>query len=168
MSDVEYKTIDRFPGYRFGSDGSVWSSVRYPSWKIMYPFVAKTGHLRVGLTMRGKQTSYFVHRLILEAFVGPRPDKEEGCHFPDRNPANNAISNLRWGTKKSNMADQLIHGTRCRGERNGNATLTEVEIIDIRNKYADGYLQIEIAEEYGIYQSRVSAIVMRKIWRHVI
>ena len=26
MNDIEYRTIERFPGYKFGSDGSVWSN----------------------------------------------------------------------------------------------------------------------------------------------
>lgn len=50
-----------------------------------------------------------VHRLVLEAFVGPCPSGCEGCHY-DGNPANNIVSNLRWDTTKNNCLDKRRHG----------------------------------------------------------
>src|SRR4051812_25448733 len=43
-----------------------------------------------------------VHCLVLETFVGPRPRGAYGCHN-DGNKSNNALSNLRWDTPKSNQ-----------------------------------------------------------------
>jgi hypothetical protein len=57
-----------------------------------------------------------VHHLVLEAFIGPRPEGMETRHI-DRNPRNNVLSNLRWGTKLENAADKHRHGTMLRGER---------------------------------------------------
>jgi len=39
----------------------------------------------------------------------------EACHFPDRNPANNRLDNLRWGTRKENYDDSVKHGTAYLG-----------------------------------------------------
>lgn len=55
-------------------------------------------------------THLFAHRMVLEAFVGPRPEGMFGCHS-DGNPANNALHNLRWGTHSENMQDAVRHGT---------------------------------------------------------
>lgn len=70
------------------------------------------GHLAVTLrNLKGKSKRYYVHHLVLEAFVGPRPENMEARHFPDRNPANNMLGNLLWGTRQENMLDKKIHGT---------------------------------------------------------
>lgn len=50
-----------------------------------------------------------VHVLVLEAFVGPRPDGYVACHYDD-NPTNNHIANLRWDTKSANGKDAVRNG----------------------------------------------------------
>lgn len=69
------------------------------------------GHLLVRLHRDGVITMKLVHHAVLEAFVGPRPEGMEGCHFPDRDPANNRLENLRWDTRSSNHLDRRAHGT---------------------------------------------------------
>ena len=69
------------------------------------------GHLGVHLSRNGEKACKFVHRLVLEAFVGPCPAGMVCRHFPDRNPANNRLENLQWGTPLENEADKLVHGT---------------------------------------------------------
>ena len=51
-----------------------------------------------------------MHMLVLLAFSGPRNDGLQTRHM-DGNPANNTLSNLRYGTAKQNIQDQLVHGT---------------------------------------------------------
>lgn len=53
---------------------------------------------------------HLVHRLVLEAFLGPCPDGMEGCHN-NGDPTDNRLQNLRWDTHSSNMRDMRIHGT---------------------------------------------------------
>lgn len=50
-----------------------------------------------------------VHRIVLEAFVGPRP-KKMVCRHLDGNSLNNNLSNLKWGTPKENAQDMVKHG----------------------------------------------------------
>mgnify|MGYP000973833453 CR=1 FL=1 len=68
------------------------------------------GYLQVALHREGRRGRAFVHRLVLEAFSGPCPSGMEACHI-DGDPANNALSNLRWGTHSENMFDKVRHGT---------------------------------------------------------
>ena len=57
-----------------------------------------------------------VHHLVLEAFVGPRPEGMEACHINGiRNDAR--LSNLRWGTHSSNTLDQVRHGTHAEARK---------------------------------------------------
>lgn len=51
-----------------------------------------------------------VHRLVLEAFIGPCPDGMVGCHT-DGDPLNNRLDNLRWDTPSNNNRDKRAHGT---------------------------------------------------------
>ncbi len=53
---------------------------------------------------------WYVHNLVLLAFVGPRPDDYQCCHN-DGNPLNNNLENLRWDTRSANMLDTIRHGT---------------------------------------------------------
>jgi len=51
-----------------------------------------------------------VHRLVLEAFIGPAPKGTICCHN-DGDPTNNRLENLRWDTHSSNTRDAIRHGT---------------------------------------------------------
>lgn len=68
-----------------------------------------SGHLRATLSQQGKTYRFWVHRLVLEAFVGPRNAGQEACHY-DGNPQNNRVENLRWDTKSANARDRIRHG----------------------------------------------------------
>jgi hypothetical protein len=66
----------------------------------------KSGRRYVNLKGKGRR----IHRLVLQAFVGPCPAGQECCHG-DGDPSNNVLSNLRWGTRSDNRRDSVGHGT---------------------------------------------------------
>ena len=71
----------------------------------------------VGLCREGVNEVKLVHRLVLEAFVGPCPDKKECCHN-NGNSLDNRLTNLRWDTRRANCLDSALHGTKAmRGVR---------------------------------------------------
>src|SRR5262249_22941752 len=137
---IEYKDVIGFPGYRVGDDGTVWScrpingkGAKFGEWRQKIPSrVNRLGHLRVDLYC-GKDERHlrYVHRLVLEAFVGPCPNGMEACHN-DGNPSNNVLSNLRWDTRKANQEDTFKHGTANIGERNHQAKLSIDAVREIR------------------------------------
>lgn len=75
--------------------------------KVLTPFPTKKGHLCVSLD---RSERHRVHILVLEAFVGPRPEGLLGLHR-DGNPKNNHVDNLYWGTYSDNSRDAVRHGT---------------------------------------------------------
>jgi len=84
--------------------------------RILKPRPLPNGRLRVSLARLGTATDAYVYRLVLGAFIGPCPVGMEALHWDD-DSSNNALVNLRWGTRTDNMRDM------SRNER-GNAGLT--------------------------------------------
>jgi len=79
--------------------------------KMIRPWAINSGRLMIGLSGEdGVQRRALVHHLVLEAFVGPCPPGQEGCH-ENGNYTDNRAVNLRWDTSKGNHADRRRHGT---------------------------------------------------------
>jgi hypothetical protein len=119
-----------------------------------------------------------VHRLILEAFVGPCPEGMETCHFPDINPTNNALENLRWDTRSENTRDQIASGTfkgynnldqaigKTRaGENNGRAKLTAEQVREIIAARKSGVPTKELAAQYAMSIVTIRCIVRGARWK---
>jgi hypothetical protein len=59
----------------------------------------------------------FVHVLVLESFIEPRPNGMQACHNNGK-PGDNRLENLRWDTPSNNVADRKLHGTYQWGKNN--------------------------------------------------
>jgi hypothetical protein len=60
------------------------------------------------------------------------------------------------------------HPETCpRGESHGSAKLTESQVLEIRASYAEGSRQVDLAKRYGVAQTLISAIVRRRVWKHL-
>lgn len=167
----EWRPIAEFPGYEVSSLGRVRSWLPWPKHarNPVLPRLTRMqerkddGYVSVPMVRRGKRCARYLHRLVLEAFVGPCPPGMEGRHL-DGVRANCALWNLAWGTKLENAADRERHGNTLRGERNPRAKLTEPKVRSILK--ARG-LHREIAAKYQIHKSLVSLIKTRKVWPHL-
>jgi HNH endonuclease/Helix-turn-helix domain len=124
-SEVRYRDLAGCPGYRVGSDGSIWScritgrnsrTVQLcDRWRLLNVYRRPYGSRYCVVCLRpepnGRVRQFYVHQLVLEAFVGPRPLGTEACHN-DGDTANNALINLRWDTSGENKRDEYRHGRR--------------------------------------------------------
>jgi hypothetical protein len=115
----------------------------------------------------GKKCSLTLARMILEAFVGPCPEGMEACHFPDRDPGNNRLENLRWDTRKNNFVDRDIHGTTARGERVGRAKMTAEKVILLREMSRSGSGYRVLSRDFGIGKTQVRRIIAGESWAHI-
>lgn len=57
-----------------------------------------------------------IHCLVLEAFIGPRPDGHQASHL-DGDRTNNRLDNMRWETRSQNNRRKYQHGTMPVGDR---------------------------------------------------
>lgn len=171
IREVEYREIAGFPGYRVGSDGSVWSewarngrqSFRIAGqWKLRARTFNQHGYAKVALRdSKGVKRQRQVTHLVLEAFVGPCPDGYVCCHFPDPTPTNCSADNLRWGTRKENEDDKRKHGNLLVGDARWNTKLADANVATIRLLAGSASPQ-ELADKFGVSRSLVSLIISRK------
>lgn len=84
--------------------------------QTLRPTVKESGHLYVSLWREGEMKKAKVHRMVLEAFVGPCPEGMEACHWNDV-PADNRLSNLRWATATDNKLDAVRNGTHVHARK---------------------------------------------------
>lgn len=121
------------------------------------------GYMVITLHKNAVGRRFYVHHLVLEAFVSPRPPGKECRHFPDRDRSNNCEWNLSWGTRSKNQMDRAVHGTSNRGQRHGMSKLTNKEIKRIRFLLSTGvFQQKEVAEIYNVHPSNISYIHRNK------
>jgi len=110
------------------------------------------------------------HRVAWLFTNGPIPKGLCVLHRCD-NPLCTNPAHLFLGTQADNMRDaskkRRMSGPGTRGEDHSRAKITEQDVRDIRSRYAaGGVLQRELAAEYGLGRSGVSAIVTYRNWKH--
>lgn len=116
---------------------------------LLSPGVNGDGYRRVILYSKGSIHYVFVHRLVLEAFVGPCPKGQESRHL-DGIPDHNDVRNLCWGTHLENGLDTARHSTAVKGLSHWNAiVLSRKTIIQVRERYANGETIRTISEDIG-------------------
>lgn len=67
------------------------------------------GYPVISAVVDGKVRHLYVHRLVLEAFVGPCPEGHVARHLDD-DKSNNNLRNLVWGTESQNAYDKVRNG----------------------------------------------------------
>lgn len=137
----------------------------YPA-VLLKPGTVKSGHKLVVL---GRGNPRLVHRLVLDAFVGPRPPGKEALHG-DGDPANNRLTNLRWGTRSENMRDAIRHGTYRSCVLEGakpRAILRPEDINPIRARLTAGESHSSIGRDYGVGRSAIAQIGRGKTWADI-
>lgn len=119
--EEEWKPIPGYEGYyEVSSHGRVRSldrevhtkngQARRRKGRLKKPSRRANGYPQTLLCREGKRKNKYVHRLVLEGFVGPCPDGMECLHI-DGNKTNNHVDNLRWGTGSENTLDTVRHRT---------------------------------------------------------
>ena len=149
----EWREIAGWPGYLVSSLGRV----RGPrGWVLSTPL--RTGYPSVSLRRHKKE---YVHILVLEAFVGPRPSKEFDADHKDHNRTNCTLTNLRWRSSTANRRDH----NALFGEAHPCAKLDEDSVKYIRR--SDKTYR-ELAEMFGC-SSEMSIWNAKhgKTWAHV-
>lgn len=104
-----------------------------------------------------------VHRLIASAFC-LNPFGYPYVNHIDCVRSNNNADNLEWCTQWQNLNHSRKLGRMqekyWKGKRSPNASLTDVQVEEIKNKYADGNISWEkLGKEYGVSKRTIGRIL---------
>lgn len=132
---------------------------------LPWPFERNTkGYGTINLRGRKRQT---VASYVCEKVHGPKPTpKHEAAHNCGKGHEGCVNGkHLRWATRQENQMDRVEHGTSPRGEMHPQTSLTWADVRKIREmcRYRK---QIDIADEYSLSASAISAIHTRRNWKH--
>lgn len=113
------------------------------------------------------------HVVAYELANGPIPEGEGlvVCHTCDNPPCCNP-AHLWLGTRGDNAADRdrkkRTNPGWVPGSKNGLAKLTEELIPIIRRRAATGETHRKLADDFGVSKGAITAICVRRNWRHVL
>lgn len=132
---------------------------------LIWPFAKdKTGNARI----RHKGRNITAARLMCELVHGaPEPgqtDCAHSCgngHLACMNP-----KHLRWATHHENVLDAKAHDTIRRGERHGNAKLTERKVREIRRmcRKNPAIPKSDLAKKYNVHANTIRKLATGEYW----
>ncbi len=176
------KPINGYPDYFVDESGIIYSRKFHRkisgsrrsdvcSMRILKPWIALNKYWMVRLQdSSGKKKNRYVHDLVLETFIGPRPKGFIALHGK-KGSFINSIDNLSWGTYKENTHDMLRDNTMSWGERHPISKLTNEQAKKIRSlhstKREHGMTNREISELFGVCPQLISKIGLSRCWKYL-
>ena len=107
------------------------------------------GYRTVNLARNSEHTTFYVHRLVLKAFMGKPPTEDHECNHIDGDKTNNALSNLEWTTRQANMQHANENGLLSTGFKD--TKIPDDQIPVLRERYeTEDVTQKELAEKWGV------------------
>jgi len=177
----EWRPVVGYEGlYEVSNKGKVQSLTRLVEQKGRYPKIMKgrilkphfrnknysNTYLAVRLSKNSRTTSFNIHTLVAEAFIGPRPEELQVCHGA-LGKYENSIDNLSYGTARKNAEDRDRDGTTARGSKNPKAKLTEEEVFKIKQELKQNKSITDLSKKYSVNKCTISDIKNNKTWKHV-
>lgn len=133
---------------------------------IRKPQINRYGYHVVGLNGKEKYVLKSIHRMVIEAFIGPIGVNLHVNHL-DGNKTNNNLCNLEVCTQSEN------HLHRCRtlgigrGENHGNSKLNEKQVLEIKELFKTNLTMVDIAKIYHVDRTTIGYIRSGKLWGYL-
>ena len=177
-NDYEWFPIKDFPGYYICKEGKVLS-IHGLKEKILNTSTDKYGYSILSLSQNGKSKMIYLHRLVAETFI-PNPNNYSVVIHKDDNNANNAVDNLRWGTrfdikrklpKEQKFYNDKNHVIVVMGKRYKKVFNTADEVCDILNLNKTEVIKaikkiIKDVNGYRIFELTKEEYEELKTWSH--
>lgn len=156
-------------------DPRFWSRVEKQEDGCWYwtGYIMPNGYGQVGRNHK----VYLTHRYAFLLTHGWLPADRDICHTCDCRRCVNP-DHLWVGTRAENLADMRRKGRRPvafpvkadnRGERQGRATITDAQALQIRRDWAAGKYpsMTQMARVLGIQRNTVNRVIRRETWKHL-
>lgn len=148
--------------YKISDHGNIYSNYRK---RVLIPQLDQKGYMQIHLYKNKTPKTHAVHRLVAEAFIPNKFNKEQVNH-KDENKTNNAAGNLEWATASENVN----HGTRTQ-----RTSKQVIQISKNAGKVVAVYNSIkEASQKTGLLRCQISRCCNKKakstggfIWMHL-
>lgn len=174
----EWKTISDAPNYEVSNLGRVRRAlpgVNTAPGRILTQRANRNGYMVCQLSSgnpnanKNRKVWRTTHRLVLEAFVGLRPEGFSGNHI-NGNKADNQLGNLEWVPVAENNLHALRTGLRTNGygEKSHGSKLKDGEIWLIKKLLHHGDVsQRFIAKMFKVHFATINAIHRGLNWLQI-
>lgn len=158
MQEESWKEYPQDARYEVSSLGSVRNA---QTGRVRKLVPIKNGYLTVMFS--SPMILRYVHAMVLETFVGPRPIGMEASHL-NGDRRDNRVENLVWELRKENLHRKKGHGTEPLGESRWSSKLTAAQAIWVKEC---GLSQAAVANQLGVSRGQVYRIRRGLNWRHI-
>ena len=124
------------------------------------------GYLKAQLRKEDKMKSYFIHRLVAQAFI-PNPEEKSQVNHIDGDKTNNHVSNLEWNTQSENLRHSYhVLGSHKKSVENMyeprmRAKCIPVVVYDLEGNIVGEFRsKAEAARKMGVSSSSVSGATL--------
>lgn len=167
--DEHGKWVPGYHGrYSVTKGGVLWSFIpRQKCWDT--PFMVESENPRYKSTTlwddkgNGERRSF--HSIVMETYVGPRPDGLVICHN-NGNRYDNRLENLRYDTQYENIQDSVKHGVVPKGEKHCHSKYSAGFIREIKKELSRHRLK-DISRKYNVPISTLCNIKKGRSWKHL-
>lgn len=163
-----WKEIPDHVGYEVSNYGNIRSRLNNSGkiskdYRSIKAITTEKGYKRAPIRKNKKPRMWFVHRLVLLAFVGNIPKDMEVNHINGIKD-DNRLDNLEYVTHSENEKHKyrILKRPTIKWEKSNFSKLTRDQAYSI--KYLENGLQKDIAKKYGISKGMVCLIKNNKNW----
>ena len=153
--------------------GKTWNHVHTQYIKSTNKYNYSSGSPRKGEFASGSKLTTEDVVFIQKLYAQGLPQTEIATRFGVSQSAVSSIltgktwEHLNFECSKSEPKRNYLTGSPNRGEKAPSAKLSSKSIVEIRELYAQGLTQKQIANKFNVSQSLISSIVLGKIWTHI-
>lgn len=177
MKKEEWKDIKGYEHYMVSNMGNVYSKIKGI---ILKPGDNGRGYMFVNLHKNKTAKSFYIHRLVGDAFI-KQVDGKPQINHKDCNKKNNHVENLEWVDNRENT-DHAVNNNRFytseyqkkqtskanSGVKSHLSKLNDELVREIRLLKENGLTCVDIARRFAVHRETIGCILRGRTWKHVI